>query len=215
MARIKVGHYVQDGGIIYLPIGFIPSRILLIDFHTSTNIIFYWWFSEMEQYQSTGAKEGISVAEGVTARMADDAGIVEYDSGSQLPSIVAWAASTAYTARTATADGSFVKGGTASTSLNVDGVAVDRNAIFECVTAGTSGTSEPSWPVEVGENSASDNGVIWQLVVEPEHRGGYQGVCVQDNIQTNGQEMYYEAILADTNVDHGDVDGWASGVSPE
>ena len=215
MARVKTGHYEQDGGLIYVPVGFVPSRVLLIDFHTSTHIIFYWWFSAMETDMASGAQEGISVAEGITARLADDGGIIAYDGGTQLPSIGVWTASTAYTARSATANGSFVKGGTASTSLNVDGVAVDRNAIFECVTAGTSDTSEPAWPVAIGANSASDNGVVWQLVAEPEYRGGYQGFRVPAALQTDGQEAFYEAVLADSDVDHGDVAGWASGISPE
>lgn len=212
---IKVGHYEQDGGLVYIAVGFEPSRVLLIDFHTSTNIIFYWWFSMMEEDMASGAQEGISVAEGVTARLADDGGIVKYNSGTQLPSIAEWAASTAYTARSATANGSFVKGGTASTSLDVDGNAVDRNAIFECVTAGTSGSSEPAWPVANGANSASDNGVVWQKVAEPEYRGGYQGFRVAAALQTDGQEAFYEAVKASAEVDHGDVAGWASGVSPE
>ncbi|KKL50078.1 hypothetical protein LCGC14_2309070, partial [marine sediment metagenome] len=32
---------------------------------------------------------------------------------------------------------------------------------------------------------------------------------------TNGQEVYYLALQADQVVDHGDVDGWTSGIDPD
>jgi len=210
MNQIRVGHYEQDGEDVYLPLGFVPDYIRLVDFHTDTNIIVYEWWERMQDDQATGKQEGISYTEGVTANLADDAGIQAYDTGSQAPTIGEWTASTAYTARSATANGSFVKGTTSGT--NNLGQDVDREAIFECVTAGTSGTTEPTWPTAPGENTASDNGVVWQLVTEPTFRGGYQGVLIADNIQTDGQEMYYLAIKADDSRDHGDVSGWSGGV---
>lgn len=204
MNQILVGHFEADGALIYLPIGFIPDYFKLVEFHTNTNIIFYEWWRRMEQDQASGKLEGISITEGVTANLADSGGIVAYDSGSQAPTIATWAASTAYTARTATADGSFVRPTTSSTT--------DRDAIFECVTAGTSGSTEPTWPAGTGEQSASDNGVIWERVNEPLRRAGYQGVRIAAALMTDGREYYYLALQADDAYDHGDVVGWSGGV---
>ena len=205
MAKINVGHYEADGGIIYLPLGYVPDFIMLVDFHTNTNIIFYYWWERMEDDQATGKQEGISVAEGITANLADDAGITAYDTGSQIPTVQSWtqARATAATARSATAHGTYIRP-TASSDM-------EQDAIFECVTAGTGGSTEPTWPKEI-DGQVTDGTVVWEWVNVPLERGGYQGVCVQDDIQTDGQEMYYLAMLADKSVDHGDVDGWTGGV---
>jgi hypothetical protein len=210
MSRIKVGHYEQDGGTIYLPLGFIPDYIRLCDFHTSTNIIFYEWWESMEDDQAAAAQEGISITEGVTARLADDAGVAAYDTGTQYPAagtgagqLQQWTASTSYTARTTTAEGSFCRPTNSSTT--------DRDAIFECTTGGTSGSTEPTWPDAIG-GTVLDSTPIWERVNKVFGRSGYQGLQIEDNIQTDGQEMYYLAIQADESIDHGDVTGWASGV---
>ena len=55
--NIKVGHYEADGGIVNLPLGFIPDYFKLTDFHTDTNIIFYEWYRLMEQDQASGKQE--------------------------------------------------------------------------------------------------------------------------------------------------------------
>jgi hypothetical protein len=222
MSKINVGHYEQDGGIIYLPLGFIPDFFLCVDFHTSTNIIFYYWWERMEDDQAANAQEGISVAEGVTARMGDDAGIAAYDTGSEQPPIGVWAASSGSftardgstsvtkSARSATAHGTYIYGSTSGSDEN--GNTVDQSAIFELVTSsGNTGSSEPTWPVEIG-GQVADGSNVWEKVNAATLRGGYQGVQIEDDIQTNGQEMYYLAILADKVTDHGDVDGWTNGV---
>ena len=202
--KIKVGHYEQDGGIINLPIGFIPDYIELAN-RDGTNTTFYKWWREMSK-EATGSQEGISITEGTTADMADDAGIVAYNASAESPTVTEWtkAVGDAATARTATAPGTYVKPSVANDA--------DRGSIFECVTAGTSAATEPTWPDADGEQ-VTDGTTVWEKVNVSKQRTGYQGVVVQDNIQTNGQEMYYIAFQGDS-VDHGDVDGWTSGVDP-
>lgn len=203
--QIIVGHYEQDGGLIYLPLGFVPDYLKLVDFHTDTNIIIYEWFRRMQLDQSTGKQEGFSITEGVTANLADDAGITAYDTGSQGPTVTTWTSTVATnaTARTATAHGTYVRPTTDSST--------DREAIFECVTAGTSSGTEPTWPAAIGEQ-VTDGTVVFERVNVSREQIGYKGVCIQDDIQTDGQEMYFLAIKADDALDYGDVDGWTGGI---
>lgn len=213
MNQIKVGHFEQDGGLINLPLGFIPDYIRLVDFHTDTNIDIYEWWRRMEQDQGTGKQEGFSILEGVTANLADAGGITAYNTGAQSPAsgtgagqLAQWVASTSYTARTATAAGSYVKPTVAS--------ATDRGAVFECVTGGTSGSTEPTWPDAVG-GQVLDSTPVWERVDLSLQRGGYQGVVIAAALMVDGQEMYYLALQANQVVDHGDVDGWGSGIDPD
>ena len=209
--RIKAGHFEPDGAIIYLNIGFVPDFFLMAEMGATNPPIYIWW-ERQEDDEASGSQEGISIVGGSSnfTKLADAGGITAYDSSS-MQSISDWAANTAYTGRTATAHGSYAKGTTSGT--DVDGSPVDREAIFECVTAGTSGSSEPTWPVETGQNSASDNGVIWQKVSDVAlGRTGYQGVTIAAALMTDGQEMYYLALGADSVEDHGDVVGWTGGV---
>lgn len=209
--QFNTGHFEADGGAIYLPIGHVPDYFMLMDFHTDTNIVFYHWWRQMELDMGTGKQEGVSVAEGVTANLADDGGITAYDSSDNYPSVSTWteAVATAATARTATASGTFVKPSTTGTMDT--GEAADRSLIFECVTAGTGGSTEPTWPTEAG-GQVTDNSVVWERVTEPLFRSGYQGVSIAAALMTNGQEYFYNAWLANKARDHGDVDGWTSGV---
>lgn len=208
MNKIKVGHFEQDGGLINLPLGFIPDYIRLVDFHTNTNIDIYEWWRRMEQDQASGKQEGFSIKEGVTANLADAGGITAYDTGVQTPTITTWtkAVGDAATARTATAAGTYVKPSVASEA--------DRGSIFECVTAGTSASTEPTWPDADGEN-VTDGTTVWQKVNVSLQRGGYQGVVIAAALTADGQEMYYFAVQANQDVDHGDVAPWTSGIDPD
>ncbi|MHC4703025.1 MAG: hypothetical protein ACYTFQ_20865, partial [Planctomycetota bacterium] len=147
---------------------------------------------------------------------AASGGFAAYDTGTQGPLTLAavtadWTASTAYTARSATKHGDYVRGTTTGSDSN--GLAVDRSAIFECVTAGTTGTSEPTWPSDIGGQTASDNGVIWEKVTNVATlQGGYQGFRIAAALMTDGQEMYYLAIRSDDCVDQADVTRWQSGI---
>lgn len=226
-ARMKCGHFEPDGGLIYLPIGFVPDLFLMAEIG-ATNPIFYIWWERQQDDQATGSQEGTKIAgaAGTFDKLADAGGIVAYDSGSQLPVIGRWRAAQttlldkagtaipAFAAKSATAHGTYCIGTTSGT--DVDGADVDRDAIFECVagTAGTTGATEPAWPVEIGQNSALDGStIIWQKVNAPLIRGGYQGVRIAAAITTNGQEMYFAAFQEDgASEDYGDVDGWTGGI---
>lgn len=209
MNQIVTAHWEQDGGLVYIPFGFVPDYCMLVDINTDTNIIFYHWFEAMEDDQATGYQEGISVTEGVTANLADAGGITAYDSEAAHPTVNSWtqARSTAATARTATADGTFIKPATTAKG--------DKSAIFECVTAGTGAATEPDWDTDapgIGDQ-LTDGSTVWERVNEPLVRKGYEGITVAAALQTNGQEMFALAIQADRSLDMGDVDGWADGIA--
>lgn len=214
---IRTGHWEANGSDVNIPLGFIPDFVHVVDLNAGSTI-YYDWFERMEDDEATGSQEGISDTAGTKALLADDAGIKAYDTGSVSPAsgtgagqISEWAATTSYTAKTATLRGSFVFGTVGAT--NNLGQVVDRNAIFENVgTTGNSGSSEPSWPSAVGGQQL-DSTPIWELVVDaPVKQIGYQGFVVADNIQTDGREYYYIAFKAHDSRDHGDVDGWTSGI---
>lgn len=206
--QIKVGQFIQDGGLVNLPLGFIPDYIELAN-RDLTNTVFTKWWRLMETNDISGSQEGIAIADGGgTTDLADAGGITAYDTGTQIPTVTTWtkAVGDAATARTATKAGTYVKPSVAS-----DG---DRGSVFECVTAGTSDSTEPTWPVVDGEN-VTDGTTVWKKVNVSLQRGGYQGVVIAGAIQTDGQLMYYFALMADQSIVHGDVDGWTSGIDPD
>ena len=206
--QIKVGQFVQDGGLVNLPLGFIPDYIELAN-RDLTNTVFTEWWHLMQTNDISGSQEGIAIADGGgTTDLADAGGITAYDTGAQSPTVTTWtkAVGDAATAKTATAAGTYVKPSVDSDS--------DRGSIFECVTAGTSDSTEPTWPDSDGEQ-VTDGTTVWEKVNVSLQRGGYQGVVIAGAIQTDGQLMYYLALQADQSVVHGDVDGWTSGIDPD
>ena len=213
-SNIRVGHFEADGALINLPLGFIPDYFQLVDFHTDTNIEINHWWERMEDDQASGKQEGFSVKEGVTANLADAGGITAYNTGSQSPTVNEWttARATAATARSGTAAGTFIKP-TVGAVDDTGGVA-DRDAIFECVTAGTGLATEPAWPSAIG-GQVLDSSVLWEKVNEATLRIGYQGVVIAAALMTDGQECYYLALKAHDSVDHGDVVGWTNGIDQD
>ena len=210
---IRVGHYTADGSDVFIPMGFIPDWCKLYDINGGSTL--YWdWFQRMESDLASGSQEGISDTGGTKALVADDAGITAYDTGTQTPTVNEWttARATAATARSATAPGTFIKATVGAT--NDTGGVTDREAIFECVTAGTGLATEPTWPTAIG-GQVLDSSVLWEMVNEAKFRKGYQGIGVADNIQTNGREMFYLALKAHDSVNHGDVDGWVDGIDQD
>ena len=205
MNQIVLGHFECDGSLVYIPVGFKPDYVKLVDFYTDTNIKIYEWWGMMEDDQATGKLEGFSIAEGVTANLADSAGLAVYNSGSEGPTVIDWAASSSPTARTATAHGTYVR-------PTADSTTAEREAIYECVTAGTGAADEPTWP-NVKDGQVTDGTNVWQLAQDvATERLGYQGFRVAAALMTDGYEMYYMAIQADKTIDHGDVVGWTGGI---
>lgn len=210
MNKIKVGHFEPDGSDIFIPVGFVPDYVRIEEVGQATNPNIITWFKAQETDEATGSQEGqlLTGSTGVVTKNADDAGLQAFDTGSQAPTVTEWSesGSTAATARTATAAGTYFKPTVSSDT--------DRSAIFECVTAGTAAATEPTWPDAVG-GQVTDGTVVWERVDKSLERQGYQGFKVADNLMTNGTEMYYIAFQSNQSIDHGDVDGWTGGVDPD
>lgn len=208
MNKIKTGHWEADDGLINLPIGFIPDYFMMVSM-ISTPVFYHWWRSQ-ESEEATGQQEGIIEAQTTHTLAADDAGITAYDASSQRPTVTDYAAlisgTVTPTARTVTAAGTYTKPSS--------GNAQDRGSIYECVTSSSTALVEPTWPSADGAQVTDSVGNVWEKVNVSMQRGGYQGVIIEDNIQTNGEEMYYLALQSNWDVDHGDVDGWTNGIDP-
>jgi len=209
--KFVTGHFEADGAIIYLPIGFVPDYFMMCDASYTTATIFYHWWSALETDAFATALEGFSVSQGVTADLATTAGISAYNTGTQAPTITTWttSVSTAATARTSTTRGTLVK--PTGAAANVDGALADKSMVFECVTAGTGSATEPTWPVGIGDQ-VTDSSTVWELVNQPTFRAGYQGVAIAAALMTDGDEHFYNAFLADENIDWGDVAIWPDGI---
>lgn len=204
---IKTGRFTPDGSTdIALPIGFIPDYIRLEEVGEATNPNVITWF-KLQEGDATGDQAGqyLTGSSGVITKLGDGAGIAAYDTSSEAPTVTTWtkAVGDAATARTATAPGTYVKPSVASDA--------DRGSIFECVTAGTSSATEPIWPASDDEQ-ITDGTTVWEKVNVAKQRIGYQGVLIDAAILTDSENMYYIAYLSDQTVDHGDTDGWTSGV---
>jgi len=211
MSIVRIGHFTGDGGDVYLPLGFIPDYFKMFALN-QTNPNIYEWFEESEDSESTTYQEGsiLTGSSGEVTMSAEGAGIVAYNTGSQSPTINEYADVGSPTARSATAPGTYVRGSTSGT--NNLGQDVDREAIFECVASTGAVATEPTWPTAIGGQVTDDSSNTWERVNEPLKRGGYQGIKIDETIQTNSINYYYMAIKADAVVNHGDVDGWTGGI---
>ncbi len=218
MNKIKVGHFQADGGLINLPIGYIPDVFDMDEVGTS-NPDHVRWYRRQEQDEAAGSKEGMITngADGVITKLGTGNGIIAYNTGEQIPKTGEWEAgsstidekdetSITIVARTADAPGTYVFPTVSSKT--------DRQAIFEAVTVGgNTGAAEPTWPDAVGAN-VTDGSIVWKRVDVSLQRGGYQGVVVAANLSNNDQEWYYEAKQANWSVDHQDTAGWTDGIDP-
>lgn len=215
MNQIKTGHFESDGGEVHIPIGFKPDWILFVCMGASGgNASLFLWWKEMGIHGADGTLYGgVSIIDGTDARIAAGSGITVYDTAAELPSIPEWTLDTAsMVARTSTAHGTYRKA--TVDGVDADGNEIDRSAVFECVTAGTTGSSEPVWPKHIGENGPSDNSVIWQKVNVATKRGGYKGFTMGGSTTNlaDTDEGFFIAIQADSDEDYGDVDGWTDGI---
>lgn len=198
---IKTGRFTPDGSTdIALPIGFIPDYLRLEEVGEATNPNVITWF-KLQEGDATGDQAGqyLTGSTGVVTKLADGAGIAAYDAGSEAPTVTTWTEAAA----NAGVVGDYFKPSVASDA--------DRGSIFELTTAGTGTAVEPTWPAADGETVIDGTNVFTKVNVSKQ-RIGYQGVLIDAAILTDSENMYYVAYLADQTVDHGDTDGWTSGV---
>lgn len=199
--QIKTGRFTPDGSTdIALPLGFIPDYIRFEEVGEATSPNVITWFRQQES-DATGDRAGqyLTGTSGVITKLGDGVGISAYDSGSEGPTVTTWTKAVG----DAAVAGDYVKPSVASDA--------DRGSIFVMITAGTSDATEPIWPDADGEQIL-DGTCLWEKTNVSKQRIGYQGVLVANEILTNSEEMYYIAYQADQAVNHGDTDGWTSGV---
>ena len=209
--QMKTVSFTSDGEDIYLPIGFVPIYFELIEL-ANTNANITKWTRLMAEDAASGKQAGIYMtgSSGVLTYLADGSGIAAYNTAAQLPSVAEWTStlSTNATARTATARGTLLKATIGA--VDQDGAVVDRSAIFECTTQGTSLGTEPTWNTNP-DGITFDSDVQFQIVSEALGRIGYQGVFIDGDIQNNS--VVYIATAWDCLEDTlGAVDGWTGGV---
>jgi hypothetical protein len=208
MSQIAVAYFVGDGAAVYLPFGFCPDYALLVLWGADTAVDFYHYFKLIEDNGAAACAGGVLVNEGVTDVVAHDSGLAAYDTASNGPTVDGWttAVSTAATARTSTAHGSYCHPSISNTQ------GFDVNAIFECVTAGTGAATEPTWPKDPG-GQVTDGDTVWERVDAdvPLTRVGYKGLAVDFSI-SDSVECTCLAIDADLSFNWGDVVGWTDGV---
>jgi hypothetical protein len=211
--QIKIVTFEADGSDVYIPIGFVPfwARVIAA---VATNPNIYEWFRRMELDDSTGRREGVlcTGSSGALTYAPNSQGIIAYDTAAQLPTVTEWteAVVNAATARTATARGTLVKATVGA--VDQDGAVVDRSAIFECTTAGTSSATEPTWNT-VPDGITTDGTAKFQIVTDKAlGRIGYKGIVVAAEVAINGTPCYVVAVEGDSEDTLGDVDSWPSGV---
>jgi len=204
--QIVAGHFEGDNAIIYLPIGFKPDYFKAVVMATTSPLRYEWW-GRMEQEEAAALGEGITTdILGVPTYHADTAGFAAYDSGAGGPTITRWSNGATVVAKTATAHGTYMK-----PSVDSD---MDKEAVFEVLANTTTGATEPTWPAGIGETVADNHGspVVYERVNVATLRVGYQGIRIAATLVADSAECYYLAIQTDKVIDHGDVDGWSSGI---
>jgi len=214
MSQVKIGHYEQDGGLVYVPVGFIPDFLLAFDRNSASGSgVLYMWWREMEDYDPTTDTviDGISITDGTDAELAAAGGFAAYDGEAAAPTVTNHAVSTAYVLEATDPALCFVRPPVDAT--DEDGNVVDRDAIFQCTTAGTSSATAPTaWPAVLG-GTLLDGTAVWTRVNEATFRKGYQGFRVAAAIQTNAYEMYYTAFQGDGGSQRlGDSAEWSNGI---
>jgi hypothetical protein len=210
MGQIVVFHYEPDGSDVYLPLGFVPDYVEILEVGATAPLV-HRWYEMQEDDEASGSQEGvIDDGDGTLSLAADSQGIIAYDSGTDGPTVTVWSAGLTVVARSASVHGTYIKPTVAQAAAQ----GVDREAIFEVVTNTTTGTTEPTWPAGIGEQVSDNHGspVVYERVNVPLERVGYQGIVVANELQTDGQEMYGFAVQADKSIDFGDVVGWTGGV---
>ena len=211
MSQVKVGHFTGTGANLNLDIGFVPDYMMLIEFGTSTNIKIFHWFNRMEGDLASGLQEGISVLEGVTARLADAGGITAYNTASVQYMIPAPSGDAPYKGKTATLFAlatDYSSGYTARDGTNVGDVVTPitpNGFCYELHTATGVGTSEPTWSTQPGVTCTDGGANVWICRPIRLERVGFEGVTIDADLSTDSVENFYMAVKADEDTDHGDA----------
>lgn len=198
------GHFIANGNAVNIDIGFIPDKFTAWEGMEETNPTRHVWYREQANTANANAQYGIQIngADGViTKHAAATNGFAEYDTGadrviieSPAPgvgdveaAISDWAASTAATARSASAIGTCVR----PTTKN--------GFVYECTGTGTTNDTEgePTWPTTLGDSVTETDGVIWTCREERTVRGGAKGLTLGATGSTDGDEWTWEAELWD------------------
>lgn len=205
---MKVSHtFVADGNAMIIGFGFIPSEIHAIAALGGTELRYDWYkvLSDAEASGRYGIKDDGAGALTVSTAEAD--GFAEYDSvtnGVMIESpkpgvglieaaVSDWAASTAATARTATAIGTIVRPTT------------HNGYIYECTTSGTGHTTEPTWPTVPGDTVTEGAGsIVWTCREETVANTGTKGITIGATISTDSDVWVITAETHDKFTDKGD-----------
>lgn len=214
---MKVSHtFIADGNAMIIGLGFLPSEIHAIAALGGTELRYDYYKVLKDnaiagQYgikddgagvltPSTAAADGISEYDSVTNGVMVESpkpgvGLVE-------GAITDWPASTAATARTATAIGTLVRPTT------------HNGYIYECTTSGSGNATEPTWPTVPGETVTEASGsIVWTCREETVANTGTKGITIGASISTDSDVWVITAEIHDRMTDKGDAgDVAANGV---
>lgn len=192
------GHFIADGNAINVNVGFVPDYIRAIAKLEETNQVTYEWFKELANTANANGQFGIvRAANGGAVVLAADAdnGFQTYDEsadkvlvpaangdGDAETTVTDWteAVATAATARSTTALGTVIRPTT------------HNGFVYECITAGTSSGTEPTFNTTIG-GSTTDGTVVFITREEKTIIGGAKGFTVGATISTDTDEWVWIA----------------------
>ena len=193
-------------------IGFIPDHIKLYEL-TSTAEVMYDWYRCLYDKGST-FMYGISHnGDGALADVGSaDAGIIPYEEGEDVGIMIEHPTSGKLVKTTAadwTSDNSTNAVAKAASASPVIGTCLrpttHNGYVYECITAGTSSGTEPTWPTVPGE-TVLDNNVLFICRKEIVAKGGGQGFQIGVDLSVNTDIWVFEAEKHLRSEDMGDAD---------
>jgi hypothetical protein len=203
-----------DGVALDVEVGFVPDHVKLTIDLGAAELVYDWYKIIQSRATATGAAVSgqyaildtagtkstpTTAATGIIALSSDDVGVLinsPKDSGEQVfvGDVSDWEASTAYTpARTATAVGDVIR------------PTVHNNYVYELTTAGTTDSTEPTFPTNPGD-TVTDNTAVWTCRDQNVTKRGVNGFQVGATVNVNGDICVYEATQNDRSRDQGDGD---------
>lgn len=188
MGTIVAGYLISGGAAINVDCGFVPDIVEVWNEDASTGDI---GFMKKWPGESDGDSMAITILadNGSTADVnlgeEGTSGLSDYDTVSYQGSN--WTASTAYVV------GDIVRP-----------LATKNGYAYQCTSAGTSDSSEPTWGTTLG-GTTSDGTVTWTCIVDTVYAKGFKGFTIPAAFSDDGDVLRYVAIQADRVVNHGDV----------